>query len=308
MNTSTLNNPFDPKILEADLIEVSQIYTEFFASLDETTWNKPVKGGSEEWTLHETVAHLCALNGDGLESIKHTLRGEPYTFVGLEERYKFNAFNRKGIDDHLNIPLRELCAKQLDILNQAARIARDLTPEQAERTAKMPIYNRPVSIAEALSIIIFHAGLAHAAQVAEPAGVPPLWTKHSAGFRHRVIGRVMRAFSLLYRLDIGGSLRDTIVFRIDGPDGGEWYVRLAPDAPSSGEGAADHPGLVIHLSETAVFCRMLTGRINLPKALLRGEIKLRGNLRLFLAMNTLFSIDARPKHEHAEKHGALLST
>lgn len=308
MNTNTLNNPFDPKFLEADLLEVSQIYKEFFASLDRTTWYKPVEGGSKEWTLHETVAHLCALNGEGLESIKHTLRGEPYTFVGLEERYKFNAFNRKGIDDHLNIPLRELCAEQLDILDQAARIAHDLTPEQAEQAAKMPIYNRPVSIAEALSIIIFHAGLAHAAQVAEPAGVPPLWTKHSPGLRHRVIGRVMRAFSLLYRLDIGGSMRDTIAFRIDGADGGEWYVRLSPDAPTSGEGAVDHPGLVIHLRETAVFCRMLTGRVNLPMSLIRGEIKLRGNLRLFLRMSTLFSIDARPKHIHTEKHESLAST
>jgi hypothetical protein len=308
MNTNTMNTPFDPQIMAADLLEARRIYAEFFAGLDETIWDKPVKGGSKEWTLHETVAHLCALNGDGLESIQHTLRGESYTFVGLEERYKFNAFNRKGIDAHLDLPMKELCAEQLNILDEAARIARDLKPEQAERTAKMPIYNRPVSIAEALSIIIFHAGLAHAAQVAEPVGVPPLWTKHSTGFRHRVIGRVMRAFSLLYRLDIGGSLRDTIVFRIDGPDGGEWYVRLAPDAPSSGEGAVDHPGLVIHLRETAVFCRMLTGRINLPKALLHGEIKLRGNLRLFLAMNTLFSIDARPKHEHTKKHDALLST
>ena len=308
MNTNTLNNPFDPQTLAEDLLEVGRIYTEFFASLDETVWDKPVKGGSKEWTLHETVAHLCALNGDGLESIKHTLRGQPYTFVGLEERYKFNAFNRQGIDDHLDIPLKALCDEQLDILDQAARIARDLRPEQAEQTAVMPIYNRPVSIPEALSIIIFHAGLAHAAQVAEPAGVPPLWLQHSPGFRHRVIGRVMRAFSLLYRLDIGGSMRDTIAFRIDGPDGGEWYVRLSPDAPSSGEGAVEHPGLVIHLRETAVFCRMLTGRINLPIALLRGEIKARGNLRLFLRMNTLFSIDARPKHVHSEKHDPLPNT
>jgi hypothetical protein len=74
----------------------------------------------------------------------------------------------------------------------------------------------------------------------------------------------MRAFSLLYRLDIGGSLRDTLVFRIDGPGGGEWYVELSPETPDSGEGAVEKSGLVIHLRETAVFCRMLTSRINLP--------------------------------------------
>ena len=115
------------------------------------------------------------------------------------------------------------------------------------------IYNRPVRIVEALSIIMIHASLFHSAQVAEPASHPPLWTQLSPEIRHRVIGRVMRAFSLLYRLDIGGPLRDTLVFRVDGAGGGEWYVALAPDAPTSGEGVVDHPGLVIHLRETAVF-------------------------------------------------------
>jgi hypothetical protein len=117
----------------------------------------------------------------------------------------------------------------------------------------------------------------------------------------------MRAFSLLYRLDFGGSMRDTLAFRIDGLDGGEWYVKLAPDAPTSGEGVVEHPGLVIHLRDTGVFCRMLTVRLNLPLALLRRQIKLHGNLRLFLRMNTLFSIDARPKVAAQEKRHSLLS-
>jgi hypothetical protein len=39
---------------------------------------------------------------------------------------------------------------------------------------------------------------------------------------------------------------------------------------------------------------MLTGRLNLPIGLLSGNMRLRGDLRLFLRMNTLFSVDARP--------------
>ena len=302
-----MDDIFAPKTLAEDFAEVHQIYSRFFASLNESDWDKPVKGSPKEWNLHETVAHLVALNGDGLESIRHTLRGESYTFVGLEHRYKFNAWNRKGIEAHLQIPLKELCAKALDILDEAALIARSLRPEQAQLTARMPIYNRPVSVAEAFSIIIFHAGLAHAAQVAEPAGLPPLWMQHSPAFRHRVIGRVMRAFSLLYRLDIGGQLRDTIVFRIDGPAGGEWYLKLSPEAPSSGEGVVEHPGLVIHLPETAVFCQMLTGRFNLPIGLITGAMKLRGDLRLFLRMNTLLSIDAKPHGVTTANHDPVPS-
>src|SRR5262245_59651189 len=93
-------------------------------------------------------------------------------------------------------------------------------------TAPMPIYNRPVKIVEALGIIVMHAGLIHAAQVAESAGVSPLWTQLSPEIRHGQIGRVMRAFSLLYRPDIGGSLRASLIFRVGGPGGGEWHVDL----------------------------------------------------------------------------------
>ena len=305
---NTLNKTFDSRTIADDLLEVRRIYAEFSAAIKEADWDKPVKGSPKEWNLHETIAHLCALNGDGLESIKHTLRGEPYIFVGLEDRYKLNAFNRKGIDNHLHIPMRELVAEQLGILDEAACIARDLSSDQAKMTTTMPIYNRPVSIVEALSIINFHAGIVHSAQVAEPAGVPPLWTQLLPEVRHRLIGRIMRAFSLLYRQDIGGSLRDTIAFRIDGDGGGEWYVKLSPDAPVSGEGIVENPGLVIHMRDTTVFCRMLTVRLNLPLALIRGEMKLRGNLRLFLRMGDLFSTDARPKAVIEEKQYPLPST
>lgn len=294
MNPKILNDTFDPQTLADDLMEVRRIYAGFFSGLVEADWDKPVKGGSEEWTLHETVAHLCALNGAGLESVKHTLQGEPYVFAGLEDRYEFNAYNRQGIDENLGLPMKAVCAKLLDILDQAAGIARSLTSEQAELTAQMPIYNRPVKIVEAFGIILAHAGVFHSAQVAEPAGQPPLWKQLSPEIRHRMIGRTMSAFSLLYRFDIGGPLRTTLVFRVDGPGGGEWYVDITPDAASSGEGAVEHPGLVIHLRETAVFCRMLTSRLNILMALLSGDVKLRGDLRLFLRMGALFSVDARP--------------
>jgi hypothetical protein len=285
---------FDPLTLADDLHEVHHIYACLFATLDTTTWDRPARRGRNEWTLHETIAHLCALNGAGLESIEHTLRGETYTFRGLDTRYQLNAYNRNGIDDHLGLPPDALCKEFLCIHDEAADIARSLQPGQAELTARMPIYNRPVQIVEALSIMMMHAALIHTAQVAEPAGVPPMWMQLSPAIRHRVIGRVMRAFSLLYRRDIGGSLRASLVFRVRGPGGGQWHVDLSPEAAMSGEGPAISPRLIVYLRGTDAFCRMLTGRLNLPFALLGGTLKPRGDLRLFLRMSRLFSVDARP--------------
>jgi SCP-2 sterol transfer family protein len=284
---------FDPQILADDLCEVYRIYANFFSHLDMKNWEKPVKGGSKEWTLHETVAHLCALTGAGWKSIQATLRGEPYTFDGLTDRYHFVAYNRHGIDEHLSLPTQELCAEFLNILDQTAFIARSLRPDQIELASEMPIYNRPVKITEAMSIMMFHAGLHHSAQVAEPAGVPPLWKQLSPEIRHRVIGRVMRALSLLYRYDLGRDLCAVFAFEMEGPGGGRWHVDVSSEGTSSSEGFATHPSLTFHMNKTDVFCQLMTGRLNLPLNLLTGHLKLRGNLRLFPRFGSLFSVDAR---------------
>jgi SCP-2 sterol transfer family len=293
LKETNMDTIFDPEILADDLCEVHRIYADFFSHLDIEKWEKPVRGGSKEWNLHETVAHLCALTGAGLESIQHTLRGEEYIFAGLTDRYHFNAYNRHGIDEHLPLPMKDLCTEFLGILEETACIARNLTPDQAELAAEMPIYNRPVKIVEAMAIMMFHAGLHHSAQVAEPAGVPPLWKQLSPEVRHRVVGRVMRALSLLYRYDLGGDLHTLIVFQIDGAGGGNWHVDLSPESTTSAEGTAEHPGLVLHLRKTDIFCQLMTGRLNLPIALLTGQLKLRGDLRLFGRFGSLFSVDAR---------------
>jgi hypothetical protein len=284
---------FDPQTLADDLCEVHRIYANFFSGLDMQDWEKPIKPGSKEWNLHETVAHLCALTGAGLESICYTLRGQTYVFAGLTNRYHFNAYNRHGIDEHLPLPMKELCAEFLNILEETACIARSLQPEQAELSSEMPIYNRPVKIVEAMSIMMFHAGLHHSAQVAEPAGVPPLWKQLSPEIRHRVIGRVMRAMSLLYRCDLGSDLRTIVVFQIDGPGGGIWHVDVSPERTTSQEGMPDHPGLILRMRKTDIFCQMFTVRLNLPLVLLTGQLKLRGDLRLFLRFGSLFSVDAK---------------
>lgn len=284
---------FTPQTMGDDLLAVQRMYADFFGQIKASDWDKPSKRGAAEWTMHETVAHLCALNGAGLDSIKHRLRGEPYEFEGLTDRYVFNEYNQKGIEEQRHLTQDVLCNKFLEIHGEAAAVAGSLEPEEAQMTSQMPIYNRPLQIVEALGIIFIHAGIFHTAQVAEPAGQEPLWQQLAPEIRHRGIGRVMRALSLLYRYDLGGDLRATIMFEVDGPGGGHWVVEVSPEAAVSRQGTAEKPDLTVRLRDIDLFCRMFTGRMNLPVVLLTRRLRLSGDWRLFLRFGSLFSVDAR---------------
>ncbi len=45
-----MDTTFDPQTLADDLDEVGRIYTHFVSTLDDASWDKPVKGGPKEWT------------------------------------------------------------------------------------------------------------------------------------------------------------------------------------------------------------------------------------------------------------------
>jgi hypothetical protein len=86
-----MNMTFDPQTLADDLSQARSVYAGFFANLDETSWDRPVKGGPKEWTLHETVAHLVALNGAGLESVQYALRGDLPLFLRMDTLFSVDA-------------------------------------------------------------------------------------------------------------------------------------------------------------------------------------------------------------------------
>jgi hypothetical protein len=284
---------FEGRWLAADLQRVHDIYAAFFSTVTDVNWDRPVKGSAHEWTLHETMAHLCGLIAVGQRGIQAALTDEPLSVPGLTNQFEFNQFNRQEIDARLALPRAALCQTLLEKLGQLIDVAQRLNAAELKRTATLPIYNRPVTIAETLGILMFHTGLHHSAQVAEPVGVPPLWHQLESEVRHRVITRVMRALSLLYRFDLGGDLRAAFAFRIGGEGGGDWAVRVAPDHAEALEGEVGPASLTIKLSNTDIFCQMFTGRLNLPLALLTGRLRLSGNLRLFPRFGSLFSVDAR---------------
>jgi len=287
-----MNNAFEADALARDLTRVREIYSDFFSGLTPADWRYPPQDEGEEWNVREVVAHLGALTELGQDSIEAALQGQAIAFPGLDSRFRFSRFNREQIDERLGLPPETLVADFLNALSRSIETARELTPRALACTVQLPIYNRPVRVDELLGIQVMHPGLTHAAQVAEPAGAPPLWTQMELAMRWRTITRVMRALSLLYRRDLGGGLEAMIAFKVGGAGGGQWYVVLSPDNPQSDLGAVAKANLTLSFRDTALFFRMFTGRLNLLGALLTGRLRLRGDLRLFLRFRSLFSVDA----------------
>lgn len=284
---------FEVQTLAEDLMQVRQIYADFFDGLSEEDWRLPQNNGDHEWNTREVVAHLGALNQLLQECIQAALRGEGINDPALPDRFAFERFNRMKIDERLNLPIETLERALLDALTQSIETARSLVPGELDCTVMLPIYNRPISVGEMLGIQVFHSGFIHAAQVAEPAGVPPLWMHMPAEVRHRVITRFARALSLLYRQDLGGELRAVLALQVAGEGGGSWYVELSPEIPNSEEGEAARPDLLLKFRDTATLFRMFTGRLNILGALLTRRLRIKGNVRLFLRMGKLFSVGAR---------------
>jgi hypothetical protein len=286
-------NAFDPKTLATDLSCVRNIYADFFAGLTAEDWRLPEKDGGNEWNLREVVAHLSALSQLLQDSVQAALLGEEISDPALPSRFAFSQFNRLKIDERLHLPVEALEACFLEALSQSIDTARKLRPEELDCTVTLPIYNRPVSVGEMLGIQMFHSGLIHAAQVAEPAGVSALWTHLPAYVRHRVITRFTRALSLLYRQDLGGELRAVLAFRVAGEGGGSWHVDVSPEEPRSAEGEVERADLSLWFGDTSVLFKMFTGRLNLLGAVLIGKLRPRGDLRLLFRMGKLFSVDAK---------------
>lgn len=286
------DNAFTPEHLAADLTRVHEIYTDFFSGLSPADWRYPPADGDGEWNLREVVAHLGALTQLGQESVEAALRGQPIAFPGLNSRFHFSRFNRGQIDARLDSSPQTLVATFLTALSRSINTATTLSPRERACTVNLPIYNRPIRVDELLGIQVMHPGLTHAAQVAEPAGVPPLWTQMEAPMRHRTIGRVARALSLLYRQDLGGNLEAVLLFRAGGEGGGQWHVILSPHHPSSAAGDPGQANLTFSFRDTALLCQMFTGRLNLLRALFTRCLRLHGDLRLFLRFRSLFSVDA----------------
>jgi len=282
-------NAFDPQVLAADLAEVRKIFVSFFSARTQADWEQHTEKSGKGWTLRETVAHLDAVGLAYQDAITSALAGKPYQVRGMTKRTDLPLWNQQEIEARSHIPLSEICDSFLNTLQEAEELVTRIDPTALTQAIAVPYYQRPITIGELFGAQASHPGLVHAAQVANGAGVKPLWEQFTPEMLSRQITRFLHIMSLAYWPERGGALQTAIELSAGGPGGGTWYLTITPEGSKSGEGIHPQHTLKIWFRNTRVLCQTFTLQISPMRSFITAQAFAWGDLRLASRMGWLFN-------------------
>lgn len=277
-------------IIIEDLRALAELLPAFLEDVDPRLWRLREPGGqTSAWTLHQTVAHLAAAAEYYRSALELALQRKALIFPGFQQRQDLPAVNQREIQQRQHLQPAELITALVQALQDTITLAQQLTPDQLAWPVQIPVFNRPLTIFELLEMQAMHPGMIHAAQIARPAGKPPLWRTYSTPLLHRMLERWFRLLSLTYWPERGGKLRASIQFCIAGTAGGEWFVSIAPEQSTAGKGRTLKPRVTIQAASADALCLLFTQQIGMGQALLSRKISVRGDLFLATKFAALFS-------------------
>ena len=272
----------------ADLHTLEEMLTSFLHRVGPNAWyQRKRRNQTDEWTLYETVAHLVAAADFYLSALQHTLRHEILVIPGFQQRRDLPKYNQQEIMFRQHLQPSQLITALQEALCNTIVLAQQLTPAQLLWQVQLPVFNRPLTILELLETQTTHPGLVHAAQIAFPAGVEPLWSEFEADFMHRMLTRFFHLMTLTYWPERGGRLCAILQFVVAGPAGGDWYISISPTGCYASEGRSSGSRVtIIRATNADALCQLFTGKMSISQALFRKKLSVRGNL--FLASRLLF--------------------
>lgn len=279
---------FERDTLAADFARVQRVLADFVAARSLQDWSRKAERRAKGWTLHETLAHLAATAEAMVGAMDNALRGLPVSLSGITRRAELAAYNAREIAARESALPQTLADALFAAFDRCVEHCTKLSERELALAFPIPFYNRPLTVAESLGWQLIHPGIVHAAQLANGAGVAPLWVHYPPDLMHRQITRFFNIMSHSYWPERGGSLRTSVNFLAAGSGGGQWHVTLAPDGGGAGEGGASRPALTVWTPSAHALCRLLTIQIGPVGALLRGQMLAWGNIGLGFKIPYLF--------------------
>jgi hypothetical protein len=283
-----MTNAFASYTLAADLLELRQIFSDFFAAAQPADWERRTERRASAWTLRETVAHLDAVAQAYLHCARAAQQGTPAVIPGITRRAQLAAWNRASIAARAHLPVEQLSNSFLTALYESAVFAAGLTSAELAHATHVALYDGAVSVADFLGGQLSHAGIVHGAQVAAACGAEPLWRTYRPAFMQRQLARLFAILEHAYWPERAGNLNATICFQIDGPGGGIWHMRLNNQRAVALAGQPEHADLRLRCANADLFCLLLTFRADPLTAVLRGGMRVQGNPLIGLRMPPMF--------------------
>jgi hypothetical protein len=280
-----MSDALTPQYLAADIQIVHDIFRDFFSGLTEADWQRPTEANG--WTLQETVAHLDAVALGYQQTIEAILANKPFDFGGVTRREELPIWNEKQIALRQQWPAADICGSFLATLHRAAASAGQRQTAELSQSCPLPFYSRPITLADLYGGQAAHPGLVHAAQVANGAGIPPLWHHYPPDLQQRQLSRLLHLMALSYWPERGGALRAIVNFVI--PKRASWQLHLSPEGCEVRQGKGIRPSLIIWFRSMDTLCRALTLQISPIRAALTGQAFAWGNLPLLFRLEYLFN-------------------
>ena len=88
--------------------------------------------------------------------------------------------------------------------------------------------------------------------------------------------------------DKAAGMNAVYQFNIDGPEGGQWAVKIADGDASVTEGASENPSITITMTDEN-FVNLITGKLNGQTAFLTGKLKIQGDMTLAMKLQSVFN-------------------
>lgn len=253
----------EPSFFVEALASTVEATANICAPLSDEQWNRPT--GCPGWSVKDTVAHLYGLERvlAGHPEPDHELVGEFPHVHGETGRYMERHVDaRRGLSG----------AQVLEEFNETwtARLAylRSLDPDGFASNAPGPMGSR-APLGKSLPIRVFDCW-AHEQDIRRAIGRPGGLDSDAATVSLTTCKRV--APSVLAATVPDGS---SVVFELDGPNGGQLAAAYAGGAATVLDQAPDDPSVVLSLTDE-MFAFLCCGRSDTPP----GEVKMRGNTSL----------------------------
>lgn len=281
---------FAPMTMAADARRLQQVLAGFFAGVpSDVDWNHPTERQGTGWTLYQTLAHVTAVAEAFQWVIDETLAGRHATMTGFTSRTDLPTYNERQIIARQHIAPKKLMQTLLDIFDRLAHRCVLLTPGELLLRVDIPVYNSPMSIAEVIGTQLIHLNIVHAAQLANGAGLKPMWLSYTPELMQRQLTRLFYVMPYTYWTERGGNLRATINYIVDGPGGGRWSLKIGPTGATVREGTTRWARLNMWMSNPRVVCRILTFQTTMVQEMLSGQALAWGDLGLGSKLFSLFS-------------------